>query len=97
VQLRAVLVTNRGALERLFYTGTIFTRSGARIGRDLLLAHQQLLAATSLLARLERLGEVDPGAAREAGAGTAYDEIDALLARTSELSARSEGILARDR
>jgi hypothetical protein len=93
-RLGAVLETNRRAVSRLFQSGIIFTRAGARLGRDLLLAHQHLLKAADLLAHL-----VDVGArgGRGRGSDALYGEVQALLARTSELSARSDGLLARER
>lgn len=91
-RLRAVQDTNRKALSRLFQSGLIFTRAGARLGRDLLLAHQHLLKAADLLARLGELG-----AARDRESEALYGEVQALLARTSDLSARSDGLLARER
>jgi hypothetical protein len=94
-RLRAVLETNRKALSRLFQSGLIFTRAGARLGRDLLLAHQHLLKARDLLARLGELGAGRGG--RDRGAEALYGEVQALLARTSELSARSDGLIARER
>jgi hypothetical protein len=94
-RLRGVLETNRKVLSRLFQSGVIFSRAGARLGRDLLLAHQHLLKAADLLARLGDLGTSRARRDREAEA--LYGEVQALLARTSELSARSDGLLARER
>jgi hypothetical protein len=97
-RLRAVLETNRKALSRLFQSGLIFTRAGARLGRDLLLAHQHLLKARDLLARLGELGVGRGGrASRDRETEALYGEVQALLARTSELSARSDGLIARER
>lgn len=92
-RLRGVGDTNRRALSRLFQSGVIFTRAGARLGRDLLLAHQHLLRTRDLLARVAELGATGVTADTHALDG----EITALLARANELSARSEGLLARDR
>ena len=88
---RAVDELNRKSLARLFQTGLVYTRQGARLGRDLLLAHQHLLRASDLLARIAEL-PADP-ADRDATA--LYDEAQALLARTAELSARTGLVLAR--
>lgn len=87
---------NRRALARLFQTGLIFTRQGARLGRELLLAHQHLVRVADLVARL---GD-GPGEGRQRRDGEAealYGQVKLLLARTAELSARSEGLLARER
>ena len=89
---RVVLDTNRRALAQLFQSGLIFSRTGARLGRDLLLAHQHLLKVGDLLARL---GERPPR--RGGDAEALYAEVQGLLARTSELTARSDLLLARQR
>ncbi|HET8538371.1 MAG TPA: hypothetical protein VFL83_00735 [Anaeromyxobacter sp.] len=88
---RAVDEVNRKSLGQLFQSGLVFTRQGARLGRDLLLAHQHLLRVSDLLARIAELPE---GAARD-DAAALYDEAQALLARTTELTARSGLVLAR--
>jgi hypothetical protein len=87
---RAVDEVNRKALARLFQTGLVFTRQGARLGRDLLLAHQHLLRASDLLARIAELP-----APADGDATALYDEAQALLARTAELTARTGVVLAR--
>ena len=87
---RQVIDANKRALGRLFQSGLIYSRVGARLARDLLLAHQHLLKVADLLARL---GEVE--SPERFDAESVYDEVQALLARTTALTARSEGILAR--
>lgn len=87
----AVDEVNRKSLARLFQTGLVYTRQGARLGRDLLLAHQHLLRVSDLLARIAELPDGPDGG----GATALYDEAQALLARTAELTARSHVILAR--
>jgi hypothetical protein len=87
----AVDEVNRKSLARLFQTGLVYTRQGARLGRDLLLAHQHLLRVSDLLARIAELPEGPEGGEAPA----LYDEAQALLARTAELTARSHVILAR--
>ncbi len=88
---RAVDEMNRKSLARLFQTGLVYTRQGARLGRDLLLAHQHLLRASDLLARIADL----PTAAASGEASALYEEAQSLLARTAELTARSGVVLAR--
>ena len=84
------LQSSRRALSRLFNSGLVYSRAGARLARDLLLVHQQLLRASELLSRL---AETPQGARTDAeGVLTDFDE---LLARTDALTARSEGVLAR--
>jgi hypothetical protein len=87
----AVDELNRKSIARLFQTGLVFSRAGARLGRDLLLAHQHLLRVAVLLARV---AELPPGAP-SAEATALYDEAQSLLARTAELTARSGPVLAR--
>jgi hypothetical protein len=96
-RLRLVTETNRKALCRLFQTGLLFTRVGARLGRDLLLAHQHLLRVADLLARLSELSSRGGRDRQDPDAEALYAQVQALLARTSELSARSDGLLARER
>jgi len=93
-RLRIVLDTNRRALSRLFQSGLLYSRHGARLGRDLLLAHQHLLKVSDLLARL---GDMAARPGRGAVAEELYAQVQTLLARTSELTARSDGLLARQR
>ena len=88
---RSVDEVNRRSLARLFETGLVYTRQGARLGRDLLLAHQHLLRVSDLLSRIEEL----PEALRGADAESLYEEATALLARTAHLTARSGLVLAR--
>ena len=89
-----VLDSNRRAIGRLYTTGALFSRQGARAGRDLLLAHQHLLKVVSLLNRLADAGDVPaPRKPREVIA--LYRELDALLDRTSELTHRTGSYLAR--
>ena len=83
---------NRKALARLFQTSLIYTRHGARLGRELLLAHQHLLRVGDLLARI---GELPDASASEAS--QLYREAQSLLARTTELTARCNVVLARER
>jgi hypothetical protein len=88
---RSVDEVNRKSLGRLFQSGLVYTRQGARLARDLLLAHQHLLRVGELLARIAEL----PDASRDGDAEPIYDEAQTLLARTAELTARSGLVLAR--
>ena len=88
---RTVDDLNRRGLARLFQSGVIFTRAGSRLARDLLLAHQHLLRVSDLLARIAEL----PDGAGDSEATALYDEAQALLARTTELTARTGLVLAR--
>jgi hypothetical protein len=94
-RLRAVLENNRRALGRLFQSGLIFSRQGSRLGRDLLLAHQHLLKVSDLLSRLGDVATGSGGSACEAE--ELYAQVQSLLSRTTELTARSDVLLARQR
>ncbi len=93
-RLSSVQDANRRTLSRLFQSGLIFSRAGSRLGRDLLLSHQHLLKVGDLLARLE---DATGGRRRSGETEALYAQVQVLLVRTSELSARSDGLLARRR
>ena len=84
-RLHAVLEQNRATLSRLFASGAIFTRRGIRAGRDLLLAHQHLLRVEALLSRLQ---EPSASSLSPAEVEAGYLELDALLQRTTVLTAK---------
>ncbi len=88
---RAVDEVNRKSLARLFQSGLVYTRQGARLGRDLLLAQQHLLRVSDLLARIAEL----PEGSADGEAAALYQDAQALLVRTAELTARSGLVLAR--
>jgi hypothetical protein len=88
---RAVDELNRKALSRLFQSGLLYTRQGARLGRDLLLAHQHLLRVSDLLLRIGELS--GPSSARDAEPH--YDEARELLARITKLTSRTGLVFAR--
>jgi hypothetical protein len=90
---RAVDDLNRKALSRLYQTGLVYTRQGARLGRDLLLAHQHLLRVGDLLIRIGELS--GPGATDDAEGF--YAEAGELLARTTKLTSRTGLVFARGR
>jgi hypothetical protein len=90
---QAVDELNRKALARLYQTGLVYTRQGARLGRDLLLAHQHLLRVGDLLLRIGELA----GPATTADAEAFYAEARDLLARTSKLTSRTGLVFARGR
>ena len=92
-RVRSALEENRAALARLFGSGLIFTQKGARAGRDLLSAHQALLKVVDLFARLTEPPARDD-AALKARAEEVFAHLDAQLARTAQLSARTGEFLA---
>ncbi|MBX5483356.1 MAG: hypothetical protein IRZ16_16165 [Myxococcaceae bacterium] len=80
--------TNKRALTRLFNAGLLFTKEGTRIGRDLLLAYQQLLRVEALLVRLSDANA--PASKANAGKLAAtFRELEAVLERTSALTHRT--------
>ncbi|MFZ5471955.1 MAG: hypothetical protein ACOZIN_21200 [Myxococcota bacterium] len=93
-RIGAIIETNRRAIGRLYQTGALFSRDGAKIGRDLLLAHQHMLKVSTLLARLANVGDVPaPRSAKQVDA--MFDELDGLLERTNALTERTGHYLAR--
>jgi len=92
-RVRGAMEDNRAALSRLFSTGLIFTQKGSRAGRDLLLAHQALLRTADLFARLEEPRARDDAALKHR-AEEVFAHLDAQLARTSQLTARTGEFLS---
>jgi hypothetical protein len=80
----------RRNLSRLFHCGSIFTRHGSRLGRDLLLSHQCLLKAATLIGRATDCDESAP-----AEADSLYQEAAALVERSNEIVLRCEAACAR--
>jgi hypothetical protein len=80
----------RRMLSRLFQCGTIYTRQGSRLGRDLLLSHQHLLRASALVGRA---GDCDASAPDESDA--LYQEAAALVERSAQIIARCEASCSR--
>jgi hypothetical protein len=92
--IAGVLASNRRTIGRLHASGALFSRQGARAGRDLLLAHQHLLRVVALLQRLT--GRARAGQPRAvASTGRAYRELERLLERTSSLTERTGSYLGR--
>lgn len=87
-----VLDANRRAIGRLYASGALFSRPGAKAGRDLLLAHQNLLKVVQLLHRLRDEGDV-PAPRRPTEIAAVYEELDTLLDRTSALTSRTGNYL----
>lgn len=93
-KVNRVLEANRQAIGRLYTSGALFSHQGAKAGRDLLRAHQHMLRVVSLLDRLMDGGEV-PAPRRHEEICAVYEELDALLDRTSLLTTRTGSYLAR--
>ena len=92
-RVRIAMEENRAALARLFSSGLIFTQKGARAGRDLLLAHQSLLKVVDLFARLVEPASGDDDALK-LRAEEVFAHLDAQLARTAQLTARTGEFLS---
>jgi hypothetical protein len=92
-RLDTVIRTNRKAIGKLYTTGSLFTKVGARAGRDLLTAHEHLLRVVTLLDRLGHTGDVPaPTSAKEVEA--IFTELDTLLERTGELTTQTQELVA---
>lgn len=91
-RLEKVLRTNKRAIGRLYTSGSLFTKVGARAGRDLLTAHEHLLRVVTLLERFGHEGDVPaPRSVKEVEA--IFTELDTLLDRTGELTAQTSELL----
>ena len=91
-RLNRVLAGNKRAVGRLYVSGLLFTKEGSRAGRDLLLAHQHLLRAGTLFDRLGHEGDI-PAPRRQSEVDLIFVELDVLLERTGELTARTGQVL----
>lgn len=91
LRVRATVERNKRALAKIFQSGAVYTRAGARLGRELLLAHQHLLKVGDLLVRID-----EAGGGEDAEVCALERQVVAVLERTGELYARSDGLLARD-
>lgn len=91
-RLNHVLHENKGAVGRLYATGLMFTKQGARAGRDLLFAHEHLLRVVGLVDRLSNDGDV-PAPRRPEEIEAIIVELDTLLGRTSELTQHTAHLL----
>jgi hypothetical protein len=88
-RLTSVLELNRNVLRRLFETGLVFTRTGSRIGRELLQCQHQLLRAGD---ELKRGSEPDAKGARHSLA-MLLARIEALMETALETTRRHESLI----
>lgn len=86
-RVQTALEQNRQAIGRLFNTGLIFTRGGARAGRDLLLAHQHLDRMAETL--LQAAGGTLSKNRSAQGMEELFAELDLLLEKTTALARRN--------
>jgi hypothetical protein len=87
-RLERVIRSNKRAVGKLYTSGSLFTKAGARAGRDLLTAHEHLLRVVTLLDRFGHLGDVPaPRSSKEIE--SVFAELDTLLDRTGELTAQT--------
>lgn len=89
-----MLADNKRTLGKLFSTGTLFTRQGARAGRDLLAAYQDLLKMSDLLVQLSELGSESGGDLGGREARALFEQLEILVIRSSALASRTDGLLA---
>ncbi|MBE2250595.1 MAG: hypothetical protein IAE78_13750 [Myxococcus sp.] len=91
-RLDRVIRSNKRAIGRLYTSGSMFTKAGARAGRDLLTAHEHLLRVVTLLDRFDDTGDVPaPRSARAVEA--IFTELDTLLERTGQLTAHTSELM----
>ncbi|MGC4122875.1 MAG: hypothetical protein QM765_51570 [Myxococcales bacterium] len=90
---RSLLEANKRALTKLFTTGTLYTRHGARAGRELLGTYQHLLRVDDVLARLADL-ESTQGTMKSREARRLLAELESLVKRSKLLSAHADDLLA---
>jgi hypothetical protein len=89
VKIDRVLRANRAAVERLFTSGTLFSRQGLATSRELLSAHEQLLRVIAIIDQLHHQGDV-PAPRRAEEIAAMVEELEQLLLRTDELSAQTD-------
>lgn len=93
-----VLESNRETISTLCDSGALFSRPGAKAGRDLLLAHLNLLKMVSLVNQLSDIDDVPAPRAQQDQPplqNQVYTELDSLLTKTAELTTRTGSYLAR--
>lgn len=91
-QASRVLELNRREFARLYESGALFTKKGARVGRQLLLARQHLLRIVALLDELSGEGKLPPPRSADR-IDAMYAELDALLDRTTNLTQKTQGFM----
>ena len=89
---QSLLDANKRAVGKLYSTGTLFTRHGARAGRELLGTYQHLLRVSDVLGRLAEV-EAETGTMRGREARRLLGELDGLLRRSKLLSPHADDLL----
>jgi hypothetical protein len=89
---QSLLDANKRAVGKLYSTGTLFTRHGARAGRELLGTYQHLLRVSDVLGRLAEV-EAETGTMRGREARRLLGELDGLLRRSKLLSTHADDLL----
>lgn len=90
-RVQGVQNSNKRALGRLFVSGAIYSRRGARAGREMLGTHQKLLELNTLIGRLGDLFDDEDTAAEEVR--ELVDEIETLYLKTRDEVARSDSLV----
>jgi hypothetical protein len=83
---------NRAAVARLVHSKLLWTRRGARAGRQLLTNWERLVEETERLKRLTPLEAADRSLAEPL-----FDAVETLLAKSARLANRSAEIVAQSR
>ncbi len=91
-KVQGVQNSNKRSLSRLFATGAIYTRQGARAGREMLGTHQKLLKLNTLLGRLGELFDDEDAEAEDVKA--LVGEIEVLYLKAREAVTRSDSLVA---
>ena len=85
---QSVLTQNRAALQRMYESGLIYTRHGARVGRDLLQIQTHMLKVVDMLNRAPRTD--DDGVEGHLIEGEAlFAKVEALLEKSAALTERN--------
>lgn len=91
-RIEGVIEHNRRAMEALFGSGQLFTRSGSKVGRELLLTHQKLLRLTDQLGHAEKDQGAGPLSAGEVAA--LMNDVERLLEKSSDLARRNRALFS---
>lgn len=94
VHAERILEANRLEFSRLHDSGALFSTRGAKVGRQLLLARQNVLKIIALLEELSGEGAL-PAPRSEERIEAVYSELDALLDRTAALTQKTQPLLER--
>lgn len=90
--LARALVGNRHAITRLIHSNLLWTRRGARAGRQLLANWERLVDEAERLRHLDLSMPIDGDLI-----DSLFEELEALLAKSAKLESRSAELIAQSR